>query len=61
MYRLTWRNDDIAAFLIKFYHISTGMKEEIYYIGHVEAFIPLFSLKDNAIIFIPIILVSRSV
>lgn len=33
------------------------MKEEIYYIGHIEAFIPLLSLKDNAIIFIPIICV----
>ena len=52
---LTWRNDVIAAFLIKFYHICTGLKEEIYYIGRMEPFIPLLSLKDNTIIFIPII------
>ena len=52
---LTWRNDVIAAFLIKFYHICTGMKEEIYCIGRMEPFIPLLSLKDNTIIFIPII------
>ena len=52
---LTWRNDVIDAFLIKFYHMCTGMKEEIYYIGRMEPFISLLSLKDNTIIFIPII------